>query len=311
MSVIAFYELDQAGKGMKIDDQAQRTYSRIYNATCSSRSDSEVDVQLHPKCPKAGVTILTADGLARCTGVSIDYRPKTRWKYTVKADFSTSQDEPPKRDNPLEDDAEIEVASETVMVEKVTDPDGNPYTNTAGDLITVKTPTLQVKIQIQKNISIFSGWITKIRGVYNDRPIRIKGELWPAQTLTVTRIKIGKTLYRNKIAYMVADIELAYDEDGWVKPVLNTGFNELLPDPSGKKTKNGKPILLPQRCKNEMGEYVQQPVFLDAKGRRPTEKYEENGIIKLRPKPVLDPRDIVVLNLKQMRPFDFSKLPLA
>lgn len=309
MAVVELYEID-ADRGGSIDDQFLREYDRQHIAICNSKFDREVEILLHPKCPKPGVSISDWDGLARCTKVDFKFRPHSRWRWLIKSSWSTKQTEPTKGQNPLDDDPEIEVNTEVVSKERYTDRNGKPYTNTAGDIIKVVRRVPQVTISVTRNISIYSGWIQNIAGVINSTAIRIKGVLYPAYTLTIAKVRIGKTEYRANTPYMVCQLELAFDEEGWVQPYLNQGFNELVPDPAAKKKKNGKVALIKQRCLNDYGEPEANPVFLDKNGMRPREKYEENGIIKSRPKQILDPSDIVILKLDQMDLLDFNKLPV-
>lgn len=312
MAVIAFYESMGARSG-ELNESWERGYDRDYIAVTNSVEDTEADIWQHPNCPvlnKAPVW----DNLAKCDKLSAKLRKKTgngKWRWDVKAHFASVQFEEPKSVNPLDDPAEIEIDTELVQEERYFDRNGNPTINTAGDLIKVMVEIPRSDIQITKNIAIYNAWIKNIAGVVNSSMVRIKGVPWERGTLKITKVHVGKTEYRNNKAFMVAKVSMRHKEEGWATSALNVGYYELIPDPTGQvRDKFGKPALVRWRCLTSglYGEPESQPVFLDAKGRRPTMKVVQSGIEKEVPKYPLDPEDVIVLNFDMLTYFDFKRL---
>lgn len=313
--IVAFYELD-ASRGGSFDEEFVREYDRHYIAVSDSRLDAEPEIWAHPKCPVPRSTTGSWDNLARCVAVDAKFRKGTRYRWDVTAKFSSAQNAPAKTENPLDEPAKIEFNSELITVERYTDRQGRPIVNRAGSLIKTKIEIPQVVISIQKNIAVFNSWITDINGIINNSPVRIRGKLFPTGNLKVTKVQIGDIEYKNDIPYMVAKLEMRVDNDGWIVPVLNQGYYELIEDQ--KKTKNGSRVMIPVRCRTGVygpngcdGEPEAEPVFLDDKGQRPSEYFLENNVRKKRPKTILDPSDIVLLKFDVHTLYDFKRLPLA
>ena len=314
MAVIAFYE-PRGSRSGEINSDWERGYDRTYIAVTNSADDHEPEIWQHPDCPVLN-RAPKWDNLSKCDKLSAKLkksRPGRYW-WEVTAHFSSVQFGEAAEENPLNDPAEVEIESDLVTEERYFDRKGNPTTNTAGDLIKVQVEIPRNEIQVTKNISVYSAWIKQIEGMVNSAPVRIKGILWETGTLKVSKVHIGKDQFRNKIGFMVCKVSIKHKAEGWDSTALNVGYYELRPDPTGTaKDKKGNPALIRWRCLTAglYGEPESQPVFLDAKGRRPTMKVTQNGIEKEMPKYPLDPKDIIVLKFGMIEEIDFRKLPLA
>lgn len=315
MAIIRFFEVTGSRSG-SINDSFEREYDRKYIAESNSIHDDEPEIYAHRDCPRLWKPA-PFDNLSKCDKLQAKLRPKTgngRWRWDVTAHFSSIQFSDQKRDDPTEDPAETEIDTELCSEESYFDADGKPFLNTAGDLIKTTIEIPRAEIQVQKNIPLGLSWLIEIEGCVNNSPVRIHGVLWDTGTLKVTKVKIGKVEWRNKIPFMVCRVTIRHRREGWETTALNVGYYELRADPTGKiKDKSGRPAIVRWRCLTGgiEGEPESQPVFLNKEGRRPQMHVFENGIPKLRPKCPLDPKDIIVLKQQKLRLVDFKQFPLA
>lgn len=317
MAIIYFKEIDD--KSGSFDDEFVRDYSRHYLCECDSILDQEPEIYQHSFCPQPRKTRLAADQLAVCIAVEAKMRRKTRYRWDVTAKFSSKQVTQQRAEDPLDDPAKITLTSELIQKEKFTDENGNPFMNAAGEPVKVIVEIPQNIISVSKNIALYNGWISDINGIINSAPVRIRGKVYPARTLKVTQVQVGDIEYRNDVAFMVAQLQMREEPDGWVVPYLHQGYYELVEHP--KEKKNGKPLMKRVRCRTGTyaddgtgcdGEPEAEKCFLLEDGTRPREEFTDSyGNKRFRPKFILDPEEIIVVNYKAYRLYDFRRLPLA
>ena len=307
-------------KGSETYEQ-ERTYTRTYEAQSDSEFDGELEVYAHPLCPIPGKSFMASDPQAICTKRTATLRKKTRWVWDVDAEFGTIRPTTYVPDeNPLLNPAEVTSDTEISMEDGYIDQDGLLTLNTAGDLVQIKIPVPRVTFTITKNVSIVNGWLQDIAGIVNSEPVRLKGVLYPRGTLMFWNCKLGKDEIKNGIPFFAAQVTIKHKKEGWNTSYLNMGFNELQKHPkntgpqSKLEGKDGKPIMVLRRALDGpdglTGDPVTSPVFLDENGQRPRREEDDNGKKVMVIKSPLDVSDIIVINRRFVRYFDFNKLPI-
>lgn len=305
------------------DDNWRRTYKRTRVFECDSPNDLEPDIYSHPLCPVPGISRADWDNLAVCTKVNATYRKDSRYLWDLTSDWSTVRETPyVPGQNPLLDPADVTVDSEISMEERYIDLDNQPCINAAGDLVQVKIPIPRTTIKVKKNVALVNGWLSGVSGVVNDSVVRFKGVPYARGTLMLWHVHLGGVEVKNDIEHFVCDLTIKHKEEGWSTPYLNTGFNELRlhpqnlgPTPLILDPKTGQPAMTKQRCLDgpdgESGDPVTQPVFLDASGRRPRSTIIVNGKAVTLIKDPLEASDIVIINRRFLKWYDFNnKLPI-
>ena len=137
--------------------------------------------------------------------------------------------------------------------------------------------------------------------VVNDGNVRIQGLTFPKETLRLQSLSISEEQIENNIPFYIVSFELHYREDGWRRPLINRGYNELVesksPDQPGKRL---VPILMGLKGAEER---PQDPVFLDREGKA---FRDESGQIT---SDIL-PSQIVTFKVKLHKTKPFGVLPL-
>ena len=156
-------------------------------------------------------------------------------------------------------------------------------------------------IAVSKNVAAVPKWILKYRMVVNDGNVRIQGLTFPKETLRLQGLSISEEQIESNIPFYVVSFELHFREEGWRRPLINRGYNELIdsdnPRLPGKRL---VPILMGLKGAEER---PQDPVFLDREGKayRDESKQITNDI---------EPSKIVTFKVKMHRAMPFSRLPL-
>ena len=307
MSIVSFRTVEREGK---LEADFTGEFTRVYRVKCDSEYDEEIDVLQHPDCPVLGRPP-AFNPYVFTKSVHAKYKARTNWHWFVTATFSTDrpQDQPLDPD-PTKQPAEISIKTRLERVERYTDLNGDPILNTAGDLIKKAIDIPRETIHVAAKIGPLQGWIKELEGVVNDSPIRFKGQLYDRGTVKLMSAEIGKTNY-GRYPYDECQLEFEYHSEGWFAPVLNMGFYELIDDPKGRRYPNGNICQVKVRCLTDAGEPETELCFLDINGRRPR-TFATNAAGKAVEviKRVLTLSDLVLIPVKDLRYYDFKKLPI-
>ncbi len=305
---MACYQIEWQERDGGYTEDLSRKYNRKGVAYCNSANDAEPEIWAHPQCPKLGDKA-EWDNFARVIDVKCTWRPGTRWRWDVVVTYSSVQNTPTvAKENPLDEAAAVSIDTDLVTEERVTDLDGKPILNTAGDLIKTKIDIPRISIRTKKNVSLVNTWLPSIEGVVNSNAVRIKGILWPAETLKVTKATLSEDKEKNDVGYMECGLEIRHKTEGWETVTINQGFYELVQE--NPNVPLAQTRLIRKRCVTETGEPEANECFLNAAGQRPRVTYLDRGIRKTKYKSPLEPSDIVLIRIKQFRLFDFNKLPI-
>lgn len=184
--------------------------------------------------------------------------------------------------NPLVRPADI--TFQTSLVEQPTffDRKRQPICNRAGEFITgVMERIPLVEYSIKKNLAADPAWLQTHLGVTNSDAIKIRGLLWPANTLLLTSVSAGPYTTENRSTFSEYTIGLTGDARTWTQEVWNTGtvelrqVDKLVRTPEGERYKRvwiQTPIL-----EGDPPEQVQEPVPLTAEGLALQDYLEPRG----------------------------------
>lgn len=259
--------------------------------------------QPHPKVLGCSVDNFDCDSLGTTNhaySVAVGYRGEIRQE----------DDEPVSL---LDQQPRIRMAGEDVEKPVTVDRDGNPIINTAGDLIAGITEYDSVFVfPVSQYVTSLPQWILGYNNATNSDAVRILGLSFQPGFLLFKKPQLGdeqtQQVGRQKITYREFSYELHYHRDGWVKPILNRGLNELYLDKSGP-VEAPKPGQTPaehgelkkRRIRDAEGNPVEEPQFLNRQGglAGTLETEGETTLRKVRPE------DIVTLKYwtKHARPF--------
>ena len=196
--------------------------------------------------------------------------------WNVEVDYSTEV-QLPENNNPLSEPAIITIGDADHTRIKLTDSDGNPVLNTAGDPYLDPPPEdeeTDMVFSIEKNISTrLPPWLWQYRNVVNSDAFRIRGLTFDPGKGKVKGIKVGAEQTRNDIPFCVLSFEIHCRDDGWTLFLPNVGYYQLI---DTTKTQvgliNGKkpPKFLRQeilvRSENGAADKPTVPQWLDKKG---------------------------------------------
>lgn len=236
---------------------------------------------------------------------------EVRWDSDVEA-----------RQNPLLQPAEIEWSTTEITRVVTIDREGRPIVNTAGSLLTDLQEELSLwVIDVQKNVPAVPAWFASYANAVNAEAFKVDGFTAPARTLKLKTVKLGARQYDEdfRVSYRALQFQLIYTQETWDRRVLNRGLYEL----QLRRLPSGRQVTDQVRIHNENGEPIEEPAFLDERGRRPRRPLRdpETGqpyptlsgslrLTELKPPP-LDPADIIVLRFETAKKLPFRVLPVA
>lgn len=248
------------------------------------------------------------------------------WVVVVRYRRQADEDER----NPLELPAEIDLDSESEEVPIDRDADGKPLLSSAGGLIAGITEEENRWIfNVSKNLPSIPRWLLDYRNAVNIDAVRIGGLSIAPGYLLLKTPRAGKpetVKFRGRdVSFVPFSFSLVYNPRSWITRYYDRDLYELkviettteekldLEDPanygatSDTKTTTKKTI---QRVRitaqNDQGDDVEvdEPQFLDGKGRRPR---NPDGTIKH----PLTPDDIVTIERWTKKRLPFRALPLT
>jgi hypothetical protein len=223
--------------------------------------------------------------------------------WDLEITYSSEVDLP---DNPLNEPMEWDIDTDVQEELSFRDADGKPYLTTAGSLIETGNEVPRIVLSGSRAIPTnWPDWLLQYGGAVNEDDVRIKGKTWPALTLKITKLKIGKdaTSPSGGSDYCQFNIELTYNKNGWQFEVPNRDFYQLIPRPPDKGSTKPTPAKKQKydrvkiHVKNEHGvpEEPTEPQMID-----------KNGLLI----PVPTTANIVVLTFNKNLRLPFSVLPL-
>jgi hypothetical protein len=261
--------------------------------------------------------------LAKAVNVQVDRLGTVAdaWEVVVRyREQVVDQDE-----NPLNQPPEIDLDAESEEVPVLLDADGKPIVNTAGDLIAGITEELNFWVfNVTVKLPSVPRWLLDYRNAVNADAVRISGITIDPGYLLFKRPKAGRLekvkVGDETISYVPFSFSLVYNPRTWITRVFNRGLYELEwenPDKPGEGKSKKVPI------KDDEGEDVKEPQFLDRFGRCPRETvpvldddgkptFDNDGqpITEERIKTTLDPSDIIVIERWTKDRLPFSRLPI-
>lgn len=208
--------------------------------------------------------------------------------WTVKVSYRNG--DPRSRDlPPTQRPAVIETSTESLEVPTFRKASGDPWINTAGDLIAgITKKKTRIIFNVQKNVSAVPAWALSYADAVNSDAVNIRGLAIAAGYLLLGDLRVGnltqETVNSLNYLYFPISFTLTYDPDDWKTRVYNRGLYQY--DGTDYKP-----------CVDSEGEPVSEPAFLDGAGAQ-------------LPFPV-NPASIVTLEDWSHDQLPFSVLPLT
>lgn len=207
------------------NDAGKRTYKRQFRLSTTDQSDGPFAVGSDSNLPILG-SVHPEDSNAWCKSISvINSDPWKGWTatYTYSSERELATD-------PTQDPAVIRVTTEQFQREAVITNTGTLICNSAGDPF---DPPLMMDdsrrvISISKNMSGHPSWILNYADVVNSDQFIIKGVTYTAGQGKVQRVSIGEQQIRNGVPFVVVDIEIHLQKDGWLLERMDAGFREAV-----------------------------------------------------------------------------------
>lgn len=238
-----------------------KTYVRAFRLSTTLQSEGPYAVGSHPSLPLMG-SAHNEDSGAWCYDISIDNTdPWKGWtatyQYSSEREFAT---------DPTLDPAIITVNTEQFQKVADRDIDGYSICNSAGDPFDppyMMDDSRRV-IMVSKNMSGHPSWLLDYQDVVNIDSFTVKGVTYTAGQGKVQRVSIGEQQVRNGVPFVVVQIEIHLQRDGWHLKPLDAGFRQLAYD--GLTRIN---IYNPAATPPETGdsERITAPVPLDGAGK--------------------------------------------
>lgn len=284
----------------RLEQGQQAEINRYFLAKASNPNDGVLDIwrsrrdllpyQPHPNSPRLRVA---ANEPRRREGTLL-------WDVNVR--YSAELEEREEDENPLARPAKISWSSAMYQRATLFDADRKAIRNAAGDLFDPQeVEDERWVISVKKNVAAVPKWILGYRMVVNDGNVRIQGLTFPKETLRLQGLSISEEQIENNVPFYVVSFELHFREEGWRRPLINRGYNELVdsdnPRLPGKRL---VPILMGLKGAEER---PQDPVFLDREGKA---FRDDSGQISND----ISPTQIVTFQVKLHKTKPFGLLPL-
>lgn len=195
---------------------------------------------------------------------------KQRFEWEVKATATVFRLDDLK-DNPLSRPAVITGSGTTLQQPTNFDAKGRPICTQAGELIGgVMEERPQLVFHVEKNVGKEMPELEDMLGAFNEDSVIIRGRARAQGTLKFTNLNYGAFTTENRVRFMVLSFDLVWDPQThavkrWNRGTLELVETETTDKKTGKKKKTyvQRPILTATSPKK----YVDEPVFLDAKGK--------------------------------------------
>jgi hypothetical protein len=199
-----------------------RTYTRVFKFETSDQAEDAWDVGSHASAPLIGDVFHDA----WCNAITPENN--NPWKgWQITAEYSSERE---LATDPTTDPAIIKVSTEQFQREAVVTNTGDLICNSAGDPF---DPPLMMDdsrrvIHISKNMSGHPSWLLDYADVVNSDSFTVKGITYTAGQGKVQRVSIGEEQVRNGVTFVVVDIEIHLQKNGWPIDRIDAGFRQTV-----------------------------------------------------------------------------------
>lgn len=206
------------------NDLGKRTYTRRFKLETTAKTDGPYAVGSDPNLPVLG-TVHNEDPNAWCNKVSVSVNKGNAWYYTAR--YSSERE---LAIDPTTEPAIVKVSTEQFQREAVVTNTGTLICNSAGDPF---DPPLMMDdsrrvIHISKNMSGHPSWLLDYADVVNSDTFTIKGITYGIGKGKVQRVTIGEQQVRNGVPFVVVDIEIHLQKNGWPIDAMDAGFRQTV-----------------------------------------------------------------------------------
>lgn len=251
---------------------------------------------------------------------------KSRWLWELTVPYSTEVDledlelkERGGDKNPVTKPAEITVTMQKVNVIITEDIQGRAIQNRAGDRYPdVEDVEYWLEFSISKNVAkIKKEWLLDYPNSVNQEEIKLLDIPFPAKHLLLTDFQVGKRDVIEDVKFFPINLRLTYRKKGWLKELLNVGRRERRAVVRRvSNTFSYVDSYRLEKIRDTQGVPVDEPVFLDAKGRAfrvgvdPEKELFEPSDYKQPLRTALEKEEILTLTFEVKEPLPFSRLPI-
>ena len=195
---------------------------------------------------------------------------KQRFEWEIKATATSFKLEEYK-ENPLARPATITGSGTTLQQPTNFDAKGRPICTQAGELIGgVMEERPQLVFHVEKNVGKELPELEDMLGAFNEDAVTIRGRARAQGTLKFTNLNYGAFITENRVRFMVVSFDLVWDPQTHAVKRWNRGTLELVErEEVDKKTGQKKKVFVqrPILTSTNPKKFVDEPVFLDAKGK--------------------------------------------
>lgn len=215
------------GERSATNSLGKRSYTRAFKLTTSTTAEGAYAVGSHASLPNIGA-VFPDDSSAWC--VSLDVKNSDPWKgWTVTAEYNSDRE---LAIDPTTEPAIVRISTEQFQKVVEVDINGDSICNSAGDPF---DPPFMMDdsrrvVSITKNMSGIPSWILNYADTVNSDAFTIKGITYSVGQGKVQRVAIGEEQTRNGVPFVVVELDIHLQRDGWILKPLDVGFRQLAYD---------------------------------------------------------------------------------
>lgn len=226
-----------------------------YNTTPAEDGVSIVDRAIAAMNASHGSNAVDARGSVRNGATCISRSPADRpgggmgtiWDITCN--YSTEKDKAGQSaQSPYDVPSVVNWDTETLAVDLLSDANGDPVTNTAGDWFDPQPQDVKyrLRITINANVSGFTLSYWNVLNKINSSAVSIRDITFASGTLLVTNVRASEQTWSDGTEYVALGFDLAADPDGWKRGLYSVGYYEKV---SNKRVPildaTGQPVTAP------------------------------------------------------------------